>query len=188
MTASRTDSKRTETEVAAEAVMAVVESGLIHKDARTIANVAAITSIPVAALRDAWRRIQDRGYRPPRDLPTLSLVPPPASSSPNLSRDRRPYKATHPTPETRICSKCGEAKPLSAYLVKNHKTGNVHTMCRDCSNAYKRERYVHIGEVKIAVELLEGDACIGHACLKCGKPFVVGERVVADNLRHEECG
>lgn len=54
-----------ERDVAAEAVMALVQRGLLPATPEAIRQVADTTRIPVTCLRDAWRRIQIRGYQPP---------------------------------------------------------------------------------------------------------------------------
>lgn len=44
-------------------------------------------------------------------------------------------------PETKVCSKCGRELPITEFaLNKNLKDGHV-GQCRDCVNAYQRERY-----------------------------------------------
>jgi len=88
----------------------------------------------------------------------------------------------------RHCAKCDEWLPLTAFDVKNHERGTLRSWCRECMRKYQRERYVRIGERAVAIELLEGDGCLGERCGVCFKTFRVGDRVAADHLRHERCG
>lgn len=40
----------------------------------------------------------------------------------------------------KVCSKCGESKPLTDFPPRNdHSKDGLHTECRDCRRAYKRE-------------------------------------------------
>ena len=44
-------------------------------------------------------------------------------------------------PKTKVCSKCGRELPITKFaLSKTSKDGHV-GKCRDCVNAYQRERY-----------------------------------------------
>ena len=197
--------RRSELEVAAEAVMQVVDSGLLPKTPQVVANVAAATGIAVGELRAAWRRIQDYGYTPPRERPALALVedepPRRAASKPSSKPGPRPYTPpknltggnrrkfdrTHPTPDTRVCTRCGETKSTGEFHLKNKATGNVQAICKECQKAANRDRYLKVGSVAVSVELLDGDGCLGETCPGCGKPFEVGQRVKGDHLRHEVC-
>ena len=44
-------------------------------------------------------------------------------------------------PKTKVCSKCGRELPITEFtLNKTSKDGHV-GQCKDCLNAYQRERY-----------------------------------------------
>lgn len=44
-------------------------------------------------------------------------------------------------PKTKVCSKCGRELPITEFaLNKNCKDGHI-GQCKDCVNAYLRERY-----------------------------------------------
>lgn len=76
---------------------------------------------------------------------------------------------------------------LEDFKVKNAKTGQRNSWCRDCSREYQQERYVRLGYKRVTAEVLEGDACVGHSCPKCGDAFLVGERIQGENVHHERC-
>lgn len=43
--------------------------------------------------------------------------------------------------ETKVCKKCGRELPITEFaLNKKHKDGHI-GRCKDCVNAYQRERY-----------------------------------------------
>lgn len=42
---------------------------------------------------------------------------------------------------TKLCSRCGETKPVSEFSIKSKKTGSLTAWCRECRRAYGREHY-----------------------------------------------
>jgi 5-methylcytosine-specific restriction endonuclease McrA len=44
--------------------------------------------------------------------------------------------------DSRTCTKCGETKPVTAFYIKDRRTGELRSRCNDCHNAAKRSRYV----------------------------------------------
>lgn len=73
------------------------------------------------------------------------------------------------------------------FDLKDKATGKRKAWCRKCTLRYQRERYAKVGTKVIAVELLEGDGCLGQKCLVCAKPFHVGDVVAGTDLRHDKC-
>lgn len=85
---------RTEVEVAADAVWALVEDGLLTKSRDSVLRIAKVTGIPIAALREAQSRWERGWWKPPEgSRPILAPLsasvtvapaapPPPAPSSP----------------------------------------------------------------------------------------------------------
>lgn len=191
----RTVAVRTEVEVAADAVMALFDSGIIGNSAHTLARVAEITCIPVSELRAAWERIKRRGYRAPSTrAATPTAPPPPAAPLPSLVRaNERRWVKKNPAPGQRICSKCHETKPVAEFDIKNQRTGEMKSWCRPCFRGYQRERYVKASEAgmvtAIRMLLQAGSPFIGDACRSCGHPLNAGEEVEACDVvvRHVCC-
>lgn len=48
--------------------------------------------------------------------------------------------------ETRVCTKCGEEKPLSDFRFL-HTQNRYQTKCRECECAYTKERYAKIKNI-----------------------------------------
>jgi hypothetical protein len=56
-------------------------------------------------------------------------------------------------------------------------------VCRECER-----RNIKVYADTVALDVVDGDVCIGHECPVCAQPFRPGERVVGVELRHEACG
>jgi len=76
---------------------------------------------------------------------------------------------------------------VSAFDVKNKKTGALRSWCHDCMVNYQRERYLRVEESRVVVEVLEGDDLLRCKCPECGRRFKAGDRVVGVDLMHEVC-
>lgn len=153
----------------------------------------------VARLRDAARQAQSAALK--RDLERIAdelltirkavmgepdEMPGYNHKTPDYLRQRK-CREKNPAPGLRQCSKCGETRPVSMFTVTDARTGKRRADCRDCYNAGQRTRYVSAGFRVVAVELMDGDPCVGHLCPSCGHPFEVGQRVQGENVRHEGC-
>lgn len=85
------------------------------------------------------------------------------------------------TLETRICGRCGEAKPLDEFGFRFPKLGIRHSWCKACFAEYKRlwysrNRERHLARVKsaTAVTLSENQQRVWeylalHPCVDCGE-------------------
>jgi hypothetical protein len=106
--------------------------------------------------------------------------PPTSSKDPAWNAKNRPDG-------TRRCAGCRAWKPVAEFDYKDRKRGILRSHCRPCWKAYQRERYVAANRRAIIVDLLEGDDCVGTVCLVCGQVLAIGDRVLADGIRHEKC-
>jgi hypothetical protein len=155
------------------------------------------------ALRRDLLDLVDELARLRRDLsglegaPLTALPAAPATRPPNNGGQRtgtqRIGRAWFRPPDgQRYCGNhddgAGALLPIHRFGVKNAKTGQRWSWCDDCRRQYQRDRYVNVKAKTIAVELLEGDKCVGHDCPDCGLPFEIGDKVQGENLRHERCG
>jgi hypothetical protein len=41
----------------------------------------------------------------------------------------------------KVCTKCGEQKPLTEYFVKDNATGRLHAQCKLCYKAHRKNYY-----------------------------------------------
>jgi hypothetical protein len=126
----------------------------------------------------------------------LSVVPEPAGwdarrAKPGDGRTRRTRSiAPNDHAGQRFCPMhhdgTGAWLPIEQFDLKDDK-GHRKARCHGCILEYQRQRYVRVGYKVVTIEIVEGDACVGHKCPECGKPFSIGERVQGDNVRHERC-
>lgn len=117
-------------------------------------------------------------------LRTVDLTSNPVDLTSN--RNRR-VRAKNPAPGMRKCSKCRSVLPVEMFTVTDAKTGKRRADCKICYNDRQRTRYVRAGFKIVTIEVLDGDACVGHPCPSCGKPFEVGQLVQGDDVRHHDC-
>lgn len=94
-------------------------------------------------------------------------------------------------PAEKVCGGCGLTKPITEYLVKKHYRRNGrgpgsgshrHKLCHQCRREDSRSRYLTVAmrdrvNGLASLELLDGDALLGHACTACGTAFDVGDLV-----------
>lgn len=97
-------------------------------------------------------------------------------------------RTKHPTPETRICSRCRVELPVTEFGWNDREAGKLRAECETCFNGTQRSRYVRAGFKVVTVEVVDGDPCVGHACPVCGDLFEVGQTVQGVDVRHEGCG
>lgn len=121
------------------------------------------------------------------DLAPVVAVP----SQLNLVRGNARRHQAKNRPGERRCGRHnggeGAWLPIAAFDVKDKRTGQLKTWCRDCYKDYQRERYVKVRYQVVVVELHDGDACIGQDCPVCRKPFRPGQRIQGEDLVHEAC-
>lgn len=191
---------RTEIEVAADAIMAVFETGIMGSGAERLVRVAEIAGIPVPELRAAWERNQRRGYRPPSMRAAAAKASPPQAAPPStpqqhgLARaNERRWAKKNPAPGLRKCACCDETKAVAEFDIKNQRTGQMKSWCRPCTKAYQRERYLKATEVglisNIRLLIEAGSPFVATPCVACGVDLTVGEEVEACDvaLRHTQC-
>lgn len=98
------------------------------------------------------------------------------------------WSRKNPAPGVRMCARCHELLPVTAFKPKtSKKPDELRSFCDDCWKEYQRDRYVRVGETKVSIEVHEGDGCVGARCPGCRRRFEVGDRIVADQLRHVAC-
>ena len=85
----------------------------------------------------------------------------------------RPKGAKRPCP----AHNAGSGGKVSASRFRPGKS-----VCRECER-----RQVRIEADRITLNLIDGDACIGHACPVCRRRFKAGQRVVGVEIAHAEC-
>lgn len=200
---------RTEQEVAADTVWALIEAGLLARKVSDVARALAAVGISRDDLRLASIRWERRRWSGPRDrltrtakrsdpaqerCPALTTpLPhpaepepepvPPAPARPNLSL------VPQPEPETdRTCRRCRKTKPIGDFPVKK---GRIKTWCRSCSVGAS-ERVVQQRRswqnAYLAVVLANGDECVGMDCEVCSTPLRVGDTMVVHGRpRHDKC-
>ena len=200
--------RRAECEVAADAVWALMETGLVRKHRDTILAAAHAVGVTVHDLRNASLR-WERGWRskPRRDLPPLpdavsgnGASPPEAPTVANggqrgapeqrvdRSRTSRPSdpEALPPQPTDRWCKACRQRLP-GAYFYGSSPT------CRRCVNRRRRELRVEkaklLNAARLTFEVTDADALAPPlCCMDCGLALHVGEQVSGvASLRHVEC-
>lgn len=202
---------RSEVEVLADAVVALMAAKLLPTTPETLKGACETLHIPLAAVRDAkWRHENSCTIRP-----RLSPVEPLPALRPPVHRDsgrngsmnlqeknRREWEKKNPLPGLRVCPypgatthKPGEAIPVDLFGIDrgNNRSGTrfqkYKSKCKVCQELYRRSRMVWVktGQRAIIVEIVEGDDFVGHACGACQEPFEVGQKVRGDDLRHEGC-
>lgn len=194
----------TDADVAAEACMCLVVNGILPHTPETIAKIAEATRLPVRTLRDAWRRIDTRGYRPPESVrrPVLAAVPDaPVRRQPvdleqqRRSRKRRGWAEANPAPGMRRCARCGDVLPEEMFPWKDGAKKTRRSYDSDCWKAKQRERYLSLKKIKalnavgLVFKITEADELGSLCCTECGNPFAVGDMARADrvSLRHDDC-
>ena len=92
-----------------------------------------------------------------------------------------PIAATSDTGELKRCSRCGNDRPLSEFVVKDKKTGRRGSYCRGCRSAYGKEHYrknrpAYLARAKKNRKNFRGrnrsrmlDYLVGKSCIDCGE-------------------
>lgn len=100
-----------------------------------------------------------------------------------LREERARYVAADP--QVRTCSRCGEAKRIDEFPIKNKATGLRRVWCRDCCRAYGREHYQKNKPVYLAkaarrrgpdrqrIRDLIRQYLLAHPCVDCGETNIL---------------
>lgn len=145
----------------------------------------ALTRFPGASvLASEWQALRAELTGAQRVTPVGAVYAQPELVAPN---HRAAFRRKNPAPGVRICSKCGQTKPVGQFTVNDKTTGRLHSWCKDCNRQYQRDRSIKVGQVAIDIELLHGDPMVGQPCPGCRRPFQPGEHVTADHVTHVGC-
>jgi len=196
-----TSSTRTEVEVAADTLAALISAGLLRPHQHERAASAA--GIMMGELAAAVARRKMRGDNPPRRRtvelhpqppPKLTVVPEAAPTT--KQRTRRAWNVRQPEPEATEfgCSRCHETKPIEQFSWRSDNKHLRWTVCDDCRRERGRMHYLSVGKLKamnaarLTFTVATGDNMVGLTCLDCGHKFRVGDVVHGETgLRHEAC-
>lgn len=197
---------RSERAVAADAVWALFEVGLLPKTPEMVARVARATSLRPGDLREArWRREGGRTTQP-RDAVVIDREWDTEVARQKADACKAPHRpnvgpaiaarriVSTPEPGRRRCSRCHEVKPEDDFAIKDRRVGSRKSMCRPCMRVYQRIRYLSVEKVKLMnvaglrFTICESDNVTGLVCTKCSVPVRAGDEVEADAaLRHTVC-
>lgn len=163
-----------------------------------IANLARI--LPSTAAGDELRELSAELERLRRDLDTMSdvdlaepPVPPRVKGGHSRTGGTQMINGVRRMPPAgmRWCANhddgVGAMLPVASFKIKNKTTGQYASWCIDCARGYQQDRYVRLGYKRVTVEIVDGDACIGHLCRLCNRPFSVGQSVQGSDIVHEAC-
>lgn len=193
---------RTEVEVAADTVIALMHAGIVQRSAQGIRHAADAAGVTVADLKLAGARWTERLWRRPtrRDAPEHTDTV--RRHGPNQQPDTRPRgkelsivrttdakgRPKNPTPDTRRCNLCEQVKPRTAFNVKDRKYGGLRSECIDCQRAYQRGRYLSIKTrdalASVGIVLDTSSELIGLLCSGCGQPLTAGDHVQIEGAPH----
>lgn len=200
-TAPEGEYRRSEVTIAADAVWALFEAGLIPRSPVAIKKAALAAGVPIAALRDANERRARGYYEPPAQ-------PPRSASWSTESRRRyadgvkrgaeaaavKMSRQPRPQDETMECSACGNELSIACFPPRADRPGRLVTQCRTCRRAKARDRYLDVARrdalnrARITFVIVDDDVHLGLACADCGALFVAGDVVHGDaRLVHDQC-
>src|SRR6266480_2706996 len=85
-----------------------------------------------------------------------------------------------PTATTKICSKCGEEKPITNFAWANKSRSSRRAECKDCHNNPKRRRYADDSDFRVKTAENRKERLINnytklqeylltHPCVDCGE-------------------
>lgn len=161
---------RTEVEVAADAIVAILDARIVPRTPSMIGRLSIATGVPVAMIKKAWES-KEAGYgglrptrRPiadqPREQPAVEPVMPEEPPAPPpvrmpakpqggaAHRNSTRTAAAYRQPGMRRCSKCEAVKSVDEFDWKDRKKGYRRSWCRECWNAYQRERWLSVEKTK----------------------------------------
>lgn len=175
---------RTELDVAARVVVALIDAGLVPANPKAIAKASEELGVPVALIRLAWQRWDVDPWVPPAATP-VSAPPPVRNEQRNRTVESvRRWRAKNPQPGRRRCVSCGQLKPSSDFPVKDQATQQLRSDCRPCWLERQRSRYLSVrhdqalAAARLEFTLLDGDGAVGLRCLVCKEPLEAGQYVV----------
>lgn len=179
-------STRTEVDVAADTICALLSDGLVPVTPESIVRCARATGVPVDAIKRAWYRHQ-RGYTPsPRPVELLDQHAEAVKATVH-SLNREAVRRANPIPGIKRCARCGELKPYDDFAKASVKSkGLRHSFCRPCSADYARERRARGRELgllqAIRAHLAADSPFVGDECPVCGVALAAGDEVTAHDV------
>lgn len=202
--------RRTEAEVAADTIVALLDDGLLPRRAPVIRRAARAVGITTEMVRDAHTQFERRGFRRPSGVrceePVIAeaerhiertahgqIARRPIPNRDGSTRVQSVHRPSQPTPDTKRCPMCGETKAVTEFGIKVHRTGQRKAYCRSCMITYQKRRYVKAKALGLwsAVQhrLEHGEPFVGDECCDCGQSFEVGQTVEVGDiaLRHVTC-
>jgi hypothetical protein len=202
-----TPQPRTEVDVAADAIVAILDARIVPFTPGMIGRLSMATGVPVADIERAWQ-LKESGRRPSlparrpvaeqpsnerAEQPAPVVVPSRKPQGVAAHRNATRTAAAYPTPDTRRCSKCEVVKAVDEFDWKDRKKGYRRSWCRDCWNAYQRERWLSVEQTRRLGILLRFVVCeedhLETDCITCHLPIEAGQEVVADDVKlfHASC-
>lgn len=191
---------RTEIEVAADTVLALLTAGVIATHQRSAAVSAA--GLMVGDLDQAVQRRRARGFVAPRHEKTVKGEPEahapvmafPATKrlpvrdvpEPRAGGNRgggRPSRQPAPKAKTMQCGSCGESKSLDNFDLRADRPGVRWTVCNECRHRRHADRYLSVEKeralkaARIEFEVQAEDGLVGLICSDCGRALAVGDVV-----------
>ena len=89
----------------------------------------------------------------------------------------------------KICTKCGETKPLEKFARDKRNKDGTRSHCRTCMSAYQRKHYANSGDKRSRAQArkdLEKVRCLHGQCMRPGKdqPEGLGFRFCDIHVHH----
>lgn len=182
---------RTEIEVAADTVLALLTAGIVPTHMRARATDTA--GLMPGDLEAAVQRRRKRGFVAPRRVGTVKtpelqsvapLAPVVSMKRPGGNRSGG-ARSRQPAPEatTMRCGRCDESKTIAAFDLRADRPGVRWTVCNQCRHRRQADRYLSVSKEKALtaarVEFVveAGDGIVGLVCSDCGKALAVGDVV-----------
>jgi hypothetical protein len=196
---------RTEREVAADVIVRLLEGGVLVRTPSVIARAAAAVGVSIDLIRRSWAT--QTAVMPDRTLvaggddlvPMRRKIEPPDPEPARKPQGGAAHRnatrtaAAYSTPDARRCSKCKAVKSVDEFDWKDRKKGYRRSWCRDCWNAYQRERWLSVEQSNRLKTLLRFVVCeedhLEADCITCHRPIEAGQEVVADDVKlcHSSC-
>lgn len=193
---------RSEIDVAADTVWALMEAGLIERTPLGVRRAAAAVQISVDDIRAAAERRGAGRYQPPREHAKRQDVWPQESVRRWEAGSRRGSEAAAERKSKQpkagetsmVCRKCGNQKDVEEFPPRPDRPGKRRTICGECKREAARDRYLDLQKVKamnaahITFMVSEDDAALDLCCIDCGAALRPGDHVEGNvQLRHVNC-
>lgn len=184
---------RTEREVAADTIVALMLAGIIGKRHQSEATAAAGLTFPdVEAAHERHRR---HGFVAPAEVATEVAITPVAPRAKwKHSKTTTRHIAAHPEPGKKKCSRCQGVFPETEFHWKEKSKGRRMSYCRTCARAKANARYLSVGKIEALNEVGltfivdDSDDVVGLKCMTCSQPITVGQEVHGTAaLAHSDC-